>query len=66
MNGHRIPVWRKARRSDGQGMCVEFARFEDDTIGVRDSKNPTGPKLQLARPAWTAFLADAKAGRFDL
>lgn len=66
MNEHRIAVWRKARRSDGQAMCVEFARFEDDTIGVRDSKNPTGPKLLLARPAWTAFLTDAKAGHLDL
>jgi hypothetical protein len=66
MSEQRIPIWRKARLSDGQAMCVEFAMFKDDTIGIRDSKNPTGSKLQLTRPAWTAFLTDAKAGRFDL
>ncbi|MFD9882327.1 DUF397 domain-containing protein [Streptomyces alboflavus] len=26
------------------------------TLGIRDSKNPDGPALLLALPAWTAFL----------
>jgi hypothetical protein len=65
MSEHFVLGWRKASRSDGQGMCVEIAVFEDGTIGVRDSKHPTGPRLVLNRPAWSAFMIDAKAGRLD-
>ncbi|WBO64834.1 DUF397 domain-containing protein [Streptomyces camelliae] len=32
-------------------------------IHVRDSKNPSGPELNLTAPAWTAFLADVSVGR---
>jgi hypothetical protein len=60
------PVWRKASQSDGSGACVEVAVFQDGTIGVRDSKNPDGPKFVLTRTIWMALLAEAKKGRFDL
>jgi hypothetical protein len=66
MNEHCTPVWRKARRSDGQAMCVEFAVFQGCAIGVRDSKNPDGTRLVVDTPAWAAFLADTKDGHFDL
>jgi hypothetical protein len=48
--------WRKSSRSGTGGNCVELAATLDR---VRDSKNPTGPTLQVDL---TAFLADAKSG----
>lgn len=45
--------------------CVEVA-YVDGHYGVRDSKNPTGPVLVFDRDEWTAFVAGAKDGEFDL
>ncbi|RFS84633.1 DUF397 domain-containing protein [Actinomadura spongiicola] len=40
-------TWHKASRSTSNGgQCVELARI-DDTIAIRDSKDPHGPKLLL-------------------
>jgi hypothetical protein len=35
--------WRKSRRSQDQGACVEL----HPSGAVRDSKNPDGPRLHL-------------------
>jgi hypothetical protein len=55
------PVWRKATRSS-QGtseQCVEVARFADG-IGVRDSKDPDGPRLVMSRKSFRWLLAALK------
>lgn len=58
-------VWRKARRSAGNGgACVEVATV-DGRVAVRDSKNPAGPKLGFTHVQWAASVAGVKAGRFD-
>ncbi|TDE35500.1 DUF397 domain-containing protein [Actinomadura sp. 6K520] len=52
--------WRKARRSSDQGdACVEVARFPE-VVGVRDSKDPDGPKLLLTPDAFRTVLNDLK------
>jgi hypothetical protein len=66
MTDEVIPVWRKASYSDGYGACVEIAVLPDGTIGVRDSKNPGGPKFVFTRSAWVAFLTEAKLSYLDL
>ncbi|MEW2355486.1 DUF397 domain-containing protein [Spirillospora sp. NPDC029432] len=55
------PAWRKATRSS-QGtseQCVEVAQLADG-IGVRDSKDPHGPRLLLSREAFKEFSAALK------
>lgn len=59
--------WRKARRSgDSNGGCVEIAANFADVTAVRDSKRPDSGAHVVDRAAFTAFLADVKAGRYDL
>ncbi len=57
--------WFKSSRSGAAGHCVQAAFLDNDQIGVRDSKNPTGPALVFTGPEWDAFLAGAKGGEFD-
>ncbi|MBB5913291.1 hypothetical protein BJY24_002158 [Nocardia transvalensis] len=55
--------WFKSSHSSGQTDCVEVGWVADGCVGVRDSKNPTGPALVFAPGEWDAFVADAKAGK---
>lgn len=59
-------TWRKATASDANSGCVEVAFLLDGRVGVRDSKDRSKAALALPALAWAGFLADAKAGRFDL
>jgi hypothetical protein len=59
-------VWRKASASQANDGCVEVAFLPDGRVGVRDSKNRSMPALALSARAWASFLANAKAGQFDL
>jgi Domain of unknown function (DUF397) len=58
-------AWRKSTRSGGQGNCVEIAETPA-AVGVRDSKDPSGPVLVFTRSEWQAFVDGVKAGEFDL
>lgn len=58
--------WRKSSRSgDTGGDCVEVVGLSA-AVGVRDSKDPDGPKLLFASAEWRAFARRAKSGGFDL
>lgn len=64
MTPSKFTHWRKSTRSD-QGNCVEVAFAADGTVGVRDSKNPTGPVLQFTPAEWDAFTGGVRDGEFD-
>ncbi|WP_326552996.1 DUF397 domain-containing protein [Micromonospora sp. NBC_01813] len=52
--------WFKSSRSASNAACVEV-RLGADTIGVRDSKDVSGPALAFDSAAWTGFLTTLKA-----
>ncbi|MBF4998549.1 DUF397 domain-containing protein [Nocardia sp. BSTN01] len=54
--------WFKSSHSGGSQDCVEVAFLADGTVGVRDSKNPTGPALAFPPHAWDAFTASVAGG----
>lgn len=57
--------WFKSSHSGSQSACVEVAWLGHGHVGVRDSKNPTGPALVLAPNQWDAFATALRTGRFD-
>ncbi|MFE2227255.1 DUF397 domain-containing protein [Streptomyces kronopolitis] len=58
-------VWRKSRRSNPSGNCVELAVLSDGEVAVRNSRFPSGPALVYTRDEMTAFVQGAKDGDFD-
>ncbi|MFE7720119.1 DUF397 domain-containing protein [Nocardia rhizosphaerihabitans] len=56
--------WFKSSYSGGGNDCVEVAHLDGGLVGVRDSKNPTGPALVFTPSEWDAFLAGARGGEF--
>jgi len=57
--------WFKSSRSGGDKNCVEVAFLSNDLVGVRDSKNPSGPALTFTSAEWSAFTIAATRGEFD-
>ncbi len=60
-------VWRTSSRSNDQGLCVEVATnavAAHGLVGVRDSKDPSGPALAVSPPGWTAFVDALRGGAF--
>ncbi|MEU8799377.1 DUF397 domain-containing protein [Spirillospora sp. NPDC048819] len=56
-----MTTWRKSSRS-GTGQesaCVEVANLSGN-VGMRDSKDPDGPKLLVSRDSFRAFVAELK------
>ncbi|NNH72546.1 DUF397 domain-containing protein [Nocardia uniformis] len=57
--------WFKSSSSAGGQECVEVA-FVTGGVGVRDSKDPSGPALIFSSAEWDTFTAGMRAGEFDL
>ncbi|TYB49632.1 DUF397 domain-containing protein [Actinomadura chibensis] len=58
--------WRKSSRShnNSQQQCVEVAGAAH-AIGIRDSKDPAGPRLAVSRAAFRGLVERVKAGALD-
>lgn len=56
--------WFKSSFSGSSKECVEVA-FVDAGVGVRDSKNPTGPALIFTPSEWSTFTSGVQRGDFD-
>ncbi|MBF6349011.1 MULTISPECIES: DUF397 domain-containing protein [Nocardia] len=52
--------WFKSSYSQPSGDCVEVAHLYG-VVGVRDSKNVSGPALVFAPREWEAFLRAVSA-----
>lgn len=57
-------LWSTSTRS-GNTACVEVATALEGVVGLRDSKDRSGPALAFSPAAWAAFAEDVKAGTFD-
>ncbi|WP_433710555.1 DUF397 domain-containing protein [Nocardia sp. CA-084685] len=57
--------WFKSSRSGATKECVEVAFLGNGIVGVRDSKNPTGPALAFTPNEWDAFTARVQDGEFN-
>lgn len=59
--------WRKSRQSTSaeNSDCVEVADLAGN-IGVRDSKDPDGPKLIIDAADWRTFTHRVKDSEHDL
>ena len=57
--------WVKSSLSFSNSNCVEVANLPSGGIGVRDSKDTSGPVLQFTHSEWQAFIGGARNGEFD-
>ncbi|WBB78903.1 DUF397 domain-containing protein [Micromonospora sp. WMMD882] len=59
-------IWRKSSRSNDQGLCVEVADNlvgSLGVVGIRDSKDLTGPALAVSPLGWSAFVTALRSGQ---
>ncbi|MEU6128530.1 DUF397 domain-containing protein [Saccharopolyspora sp. NPDC047091] len=56
--------FKSSRSSGGSDNCVEV-RISSGEVGLRDSKERSGPAFAFSSSVWGAFMAQAKVGRFD-
>ncbi|WP_068003587.1 DUF397 domain-containing protein [Nocardia pseudobrasiliensis] len=50
--------WFKSSHSGASQECVEIAFLPGGTVGVRDSKDPTGPALTFTAEDWDTFIVN--------
>ncbi len=65
MDTNTFTNWRKSNRSGGGDNCVEVGFAANGTVGVRDTKDRTGPVLTFTATEWAAFTDGVRDGEFD-
>ncbi|MDL4771948.1 MULTISPECIES: DUF397 domain-containing protein [Thermomonosporaceae] len=62
-----MTIWRKSSHSGSGGTteCVELADL-DAAVGIRDSRNPSGPHLSVARRDLAALVGRVKSGELEI
>ena len=60
--------WRKSSYTGGVNdeVCVELARMDKATIGIRDSKAPDGPRFSFSVTAVAELVKRVKRNDLDL
>ena len=59
-------LWRKSSYSGHRAATALKWRTSPPMVGVRDSKDPDGPKLTFSASAWSAFTRSVKSNEHDL
>ncbi len=57
--------WQKARRSTGNGTCVEMRQLDTGEVAVRNSRFPSGPALVFSTAEMDALFDGVRNGEFD-
>ena len=57
--------WTKSSLSHANGNCVEVTDLPGSLVGLRDSKDASGPILHVLPEEWRAFLNGVRNGEFD-
>ncbi len=57
--------WLKSSLSYANGNCVEVTSLPGGEVGVRNSRDSTGPVLAFTPDEWHAFLGGVRNGEFD-
>ncbi len=55
----------KSSLSYANGNCVEVTSLPGGEMGVRNSRDSTGPVLVFTPAEWRAFLGGVRNGEFD-
>lgn len=58
--------WTKSSLSHANGNCVEVADLPGGQVGMRDSKDSSGPVLRFPSEEWRAFLHGVQNGEFSI
>lgn len=61
----RFDLGRARWQSSGDNGRIQVA-FVDDLVGMRDGQDPDSPVLIFTEQEWSAFVAGAKVGEFNL
>lgn len=59
-----VVSWRKSSYSNHESNCVEVAELDQETVGIRDSKDKSGPILTFSRTAVRSFVTGVARGEF--
>jgi Domain of unknown function (DUF397) len=59
------PNWIKSSLSFSNGACVEVASLPGGHVGVRNSRDTSGPVLAFTPAEWHAFIGGVRNGEFD-